>query len=75
MDDERFLRELEERLQENRQIVEGSFLPKFLIPGASYLAFHTFRSLLVFSFVVTVGLFWLWFRPLIELGKQLFFYQ
>ena len=71
---EQFLNELEERLAENRQMAERSWVPRPLWGAASYLGFHSFRVLVVVSFLITVGLFLFWHPVLIEVSKQLFLY-
>ncbi|OGV90637.1 hypothetical protein A2783_05755 [Microgenomates group bacterium RIFCSPHIGHO2_01_FULL_45_11] len=72
--EEVFLREIEERLAENRRLAERSILPPFLYSVASYLGFHAFRVLFLTSFLVTTVVFWLWFEWLMSLSKQIFFY-
>lgn len=69
-----FLEELEQRLEENRRLAAGSWLPKPLWGVASYLAFHTFRSLVLASLLLVILLAWLRFDFLLMLGKTIFFY-
>ena len=74
MRDEDFLAELEERLEENRKLMQGSFLPESLKGPASYLGFHTFTVLLGISFLVTVMLYGVWFEELMSLSRILFLF-
>lgn len=71
---EDFLEELEQRLEENRELAKKSILPKQLYGLASYLGFHSFRSLVIISFVITVLGFYFWYDTLVAISKQLFFY-
>ena len=75
MKENKFLDELEERLEENRRLAERSILPPQLYGVASYLGFHTFRTLVVVSLVMTMGLWWLGYGWLINMGKLLFLYK
>ena len=47
MSSDKFLDELDARLEENRRLAENSSLPKVLQPIAGYLAFHHVRVLLL----------------------------
>ena len=67
-----FLDELESRLEENRKLAKGTMWPKPLQGLVSYFGFHSFRSLFLISLGLTIGLFWLWYWPLISLSKNLF---
>jgi hypothetical protein len=70
-----FLRDLEERLRENRTLAERSLLPKQLSGVASYLAFHTFRSLFFLSLLAAIGLFWRFYEQLMMISKLVFWYE
>jgi hypothetical protein len=74
MKQDQFLVTLESRLRENKKIAENSWLPGFLKPLASYLAFNTFRALFVLSLVMTVGMIITNFSLLMEIGRRIFFY-
>jgi hypothetical protein len=74
MTNDRFLAELEEHLAENRRLVSQSFLPHSLQGPASYLGFHTFRTLFFLSLTLTICLFLFAYTPLIQISRQLFFY-
>lgn len=69
-----FLEELQQRLEENRQLAEKTLLPRFLRRPASYLAFHHFRTVLIISLLVTVAMFWLAYQPLLRISKTIFLY-
>ena len=71
---EEFLREIEARLKENRRLARDSWLPKPLWGAASYLAFHTFRSLVLLALVVALVVYFIWFEWLVEVGKMVFLY-
>jgi hypothetical protein len=70
-----FLEELQHRLTENRRLAEKSVLPGFLQGAASYLAFHTFRTLVVASFFVTSVMFMVFYDELMGLSKLIFWYE
>lgn len=74
MDEDVLLQELEERLEENRRLVEETYIPKPLYGVASYLGFHTFRVLVGLSFGLTVIGFYFFYDQLVLLGKQLFLF-
>ena len=75
MKENKFLDELEERLGENRRLAERSILPRQLYGVASYLGFHTFRTLVVVSLAVTLGMWLLDYKWLMGLSKLLFIYK
>jgi hypothetical protein len=69
-----FLSELETRLEENRRMAEQSWLPSPLHGLASYLGFHTFRSLVVASLAVTMVLFWQFYPELMKISREIFLF-
>lgn len=69
-----FLRELDERLEENRRMAERSILPPQLYGLASYLGFHTFRTLVVVSLVMTMVLFWQFYPELMKISREIFLF-
>ena len=71
---DRFLEELEKRLEENRGLAERSILPKQLYGLASYLGFHSFRSLVIVSGLVTIMGFYFFYGQLVAISKQLFLF-
>ncbi len=73
--EEAFLQELEQRLKENRRVAQASVLPKWLWGAASYLGFHTFRTLFIVSFLLTLLSFVWWWQDLIRVSRILFWYQ
>jgi hypothetical protein len=70
-----FLEELQQRLAENRRLTEKSVLPGFLQDAASYLAFHTFRSLVLASFLITSVMFVAFYDELMGLSRLIFWYE
>jgi hypothetical protein len=70
-----FLDELQGRLAENRRLAEKGLLPKQLSGVASYLAFHTFRTLLWVSLLMTIAMFWKLHPQLMEVSKVVFWYE
>jgi hypothetical protein len=69
-----FLEELEKRLEENRKLAAGSWLPRPLWGLASYMAFHTFRTLLLAALGITVLGTIFGFRQMLDVGKAMFLY-
>ena len=69
-----FLKELEERLNENRQIIEQSRLPSFLYTPASYLGLHMFWVLFLLSLGMTVVGFKFHYEGLMLLSKRIFWF-
>lgn len=74
MAQEVFLEELEKRLEENRVLAEKSILPKQLYGLASYLGFHSFRSLVIVSGLITIMGFYFFYGQLVAISKQLFLF-
>lgn len=75
MKQDKFLTEIEERLEENRRLSRGSWLPEFLKSVTSYLGFNTFRSLVVVSLLATVLMSVAAFDWMISLGRWVFWYK
>lgn len=71
---EGFLEEIEKRLEENRNLAAESVLPKPLWSVASYLAFHSFRSLVLVSLGLTILGSLVAFEWMVKLGKLVFLY-
>jgi hypothetical protein len=69
-----FLEEIERRLEENRRLAAESVLPKPLWSVASYLAFHSFRSLVLISLGLTILVSFGAFDWMVKLGKLVFLY-
>jgi hypothetical protein len=70
--DELFLQEIEQRLAENRKLMQGSVMPRSLAGVVSYLGFHTFRSLFIISFLVTLSLFVGFYDVLVMVSRGMF---
>jgi hypothetical protein len=75
MGEDKFLDELEKRLEENRRIVAQGWLPKPIQGLASYLGFHQFRTLVIISLVMTAMSFGFFYDPLIKVSKLLFLFK
>ena len=72
MKEEKFLEQIEQRLEENKQVVASSPLPRILQPLAAYLGFHTFKVLFLTSLLMTLGMY-VWFRSGLELANNWLF--
>lgn len=70
--DKLFLKEIEARLEENRRLMEVSFIPRPLSRAASYLGFHVLSSLLLLSLLVTAFLYEVFNLRLMEVSKVIF---
>lgn len=72
--EDKFLEELENRLEQNRKIAQKSWIPRPLHKAVSYLGFHSFRVLFLVSFGITALVFAFWYEVMVSLSKQIFLY-
>jgi len=72
MKQDEFIKKLERRLEENKRIAESSWIPGFLKPLASYLAFNAFRTLFVLSLILTILMSMSMFEQMMWWGRKIF---
>jgi hypothetical protein len=75
MENKVFLKQLEERLEENRKLSERRGLPVWMAPAASVLGLRAWEGLLFGSFVVTALLFLVWPIEFMRLVRLLLIMQ
>lgn len=70
--EEQFLKELEDKLEQNRRMAAKSWVPKPLYGVVSYLGFHSLRVLVLVSLGITVIIFAVWYPTMVELSRKVF---
>jgi hypothetical protein len=54
MNEQQFLKRLQERAQEQEKIIKGMFLPKFFTSVSFWLGNHPWRILIPLAFILTL---------------------